>query len=136
MISLQLISVYLFTLSAFFIIDMIWLGLISAKLYQKSLKDVINLDFKIGPAIIFYILFVLGLFIFVIEPAHGVADFSNVGIYGAIFGLISYATYDLTNLSTIKKWPTKLVIIDMIWGAILGSLTSLIGYLFFNLIIK
>ncbi|MCF7820428.1 MAG: DUF2177 family protein [Candidatus Pacebacteria bacterium] len=133
---LQLLSVYLFTLATFFIIDMIWLGAVASKFYQKNLKEVIDLDFKIGPAVLFYVIFVLGLFIFVIEPAYRISDFSNAGIYGGLFGLIAYATYDLTNLSTIKKWPLKLVVIDIIWGAILGALTSLIGYFFFNLIIK
>lgn len=136
MLTMQLVSVYLFTLTTLFIIDIIWLGLVFNKFYKKNLKEIINLEFKIGPAIIFYFLFVLGLFIFVIEPSYRVSSFANAGIYGGVFSLIAYATYDLVNLSTIKNWPIKLVVVDIIWGTLLGSLVSLIGYLFFNLIIK
>jgi Predicted membrane protein len=83
-------------------------------------------------AIIFYLLFISGLVIFVILPAVEKHSLGHALIFGALFGLISYATYDLTNLATLKDWPLQVTIVDLIWGTVLASSISLITYLIAN----
>jgi uncharacterized membrane protein len=79
-------------------------------------------------AIIFYLLFLIGIVVFVIAPAILKKDWSHALWMGALFGLITYATYDLTNLATLKDWPVKVVIVDMIWGTLLSASVSIITY--------
>ncbi len=80
-------------------------------------------------AISFYLLFVIGLVVFVILPAIQKHSWIQALFLGALLGLISYATYDLTNLATLKDWPVLVTIVDMFWGAFLGGAVSLISYL-------
>jgi uncharacterized membrane protein len=79
-------------------------------------------------AIIFYLLFIGGLVIFVISPAVKIQSWVHAVIYGALFGLITYATYDLTNLATIKDWPLLVTVVDLIWGTVLAASISVITY--------
>lgn len=120
---------YLIALTVFFIIDLIWLGLIAKNLYKKEIGFLMKKKPDWAPAIIFYLLFISGLVIFVINPSIEKKDLTQVVILGALFGLITYATYDLTNLATLKKWPIKITIIDLIWGTTLSSLVSVSTYL-------
>jgi uncharacterized membrane protein len=80
-------------------------------------------------AIIFYLLFIGGLVLFVIAPSVEKKSILNALFMGALFGLITYATYDLTNLATIKDWPILVTVVDLIWGSVLASSVSLISYL-------
>jgi len=80
-------------------------------------------------AISFYLLFVVGLIVFAILPAIQKHSWIQALLLGALLGLISYATYDLTNLATLKDWPLLVTIVDMFWGAFLGGAVSLISYL-------
>ena len=86
-------------------------------------------DPNLFAALIFYLIFVIGLVIFVINPSLEKKSLLSVILTGALFGLISYSTYDLTNLATIKNWPISITIIDLIWGSFVSSSTSLITYL-------
>jgi uncharacterized membrane protein len=79
-------------------------------------------------AIIFYLLFIAGLVLFVISPAVEKHSWVHALIFGALFGLISYATYDLTNLATLKDWPVIVTVVDLIWGTVLASAISVITY--------
>jgi uncharacterized membrane protein len=79
-------------------------------------------------AIIFYLLFIIGLVLFVIKPAVEVQSWKNALFMGAFFGFITYATYDLTNLATLKDWPLLVTIVDLVWGAVIASLVSVITY--------
>ena len=122
--------IYMITLAVFFLIDIVWLALIANKLY----KDQIGFIMKDKPnwvvAILFYLIFVLGLVFFVIDPALLSESILDALLRGMFFGFITYATYDLTNLATLDKWPLKITIIDLIWGTTLGGLVSLISYYF------
>ena len=80
-------------------------------------------------ALIFYLIFIAGLVFFVITPSLEEKNWTKVLISGAFFGLVTYATYDLTNLATIKDWPITLTIVDLIWGTILSASVSIITYL-------
>ena len=86
-------------------------------------------DIKWIAAIIFYLLFILGLVTFVISPAVEKHSWSHALIYGALFGLITYATYDLTNLATLKDWPLLVTIVDLVWGMVVSASVSIVTYL-------
>lgn len=125
----MLTKLYLITLPIFFAIDMLWLGLIAKNFYSKQIGFLMKTDINFGAAIVFYLLFILGLVVFVISPALAENSITKAITLGALFGLITYATYDLTNLATIKNWPLLVTIVDLIWGTVLSLSVSVISYL-------
>ncbi len=127
---------YALTFVVFFIIDMAWLGFIVKDLYKKYLGDLLSEQVNWAAAIIFYLLFIVGIFIFAILPSVEKESLSSAITLGALFGFFTYATYDLTNLATLKGWPTTIVFIDIIWGAVLTALVSIAGFYIVNYIGK
>lgn len=123
------IKLYAIALPVFFAIDMIWLGLIAKSFYRNQIGFLLKPDVNWTAAILFYLLFIGGLVLFVIEPALTKNSWTHALVFGALFGLITYATYDLTNLATMKDWPLLVTIVDLIWGAVLASSVSVITYL-------
>jgi uncharacterized membrane protein len=119
---------YLLTTLVFFAIDMTWLGFIAKNLYRKYLGAFLSDNVNWTAAIVFYLLFIVGIFYFSILPSVEKNDFSKTVISGALFGLFTYATYDLTNLATLKNWPLNIVFIDIIWGMVLTALVSSAGF--------
>jgi uncharacterized membrane protein len=121
------IKLYFATLLVFFAIDILWLGLVARTFYAKYL------GFLMGPtnwlaAIIFYLFFIMGILVFVVVPGVKEGSLQMTLIRAALFGLITYATYDLTNLATIKDWPIIVTVVDMIWGTVLSTLVSLASF--------
>jgi uncharacterized membrane protein len=123
------IKLFLIALPVFVVIDMIWLVFVARKFYQKNLGSLMRPDVNWLPAIIFYLLFIGGLITFVISPAVEKHSWFRALIYGALFGLVTYATYDLTNLATLKEWPVVVTVADLIWGTVLAASVSLVTYL-------
>ena len=125
----MLIKQYLVALTTFLVVDMIWLGVIAKNLYSKYLGDIMTDKVNWLAAIIFYLLFIVGLVIFVINP--GLESKSLIKTIGlaALFGLITYTTYDLTNLATIRNWPLLITIIDLVWGMTLSTIVATITIL-------
>ena len=119
---------YLLTTVVFFAIDILWLGLIAKGLYNKILGHLLADQVNWTAAIIFYLLFIVGIFVFAILPAVEKESFRYALIYGALFGFFTYATYDLTNLATLKGWPVKIVFIDILWGIVLTASVSISGF--------
>jgi uncharacterized membrane protein len=119
---------YLLTVVVFFAIDLTWLGLIAKKMYADKLGFIMSPQVNWVPAILFYLLFVIGLLLMVILPAIEKKSWTHALLYGILFGLVTYATYDLTNLATLKNWPVSITIIDLIWGAFLSAATSVISF--------
>ena len=115
------LKLYLIALPIFFLVDMIWLGVIAKNFYKNQIGFLMKPDVNWTAAIIFYLLFLVGVVLYVIEPALEKKDLMFALSRGALFGLITYATYDLTNLATLKDWPLKVVVVDMIWGAVLSG---------------
>jgi uncharacterized membrane protein len=107
----------------------VWLGLIAKNFYAKHIGFLMTPNVNWMAAIIFYLLFIVGTVVFVITPALEQKSWMHALLYGALFGLITYATYDLTNLATIKDWPLIVTIVDLIWGTVLSASVSLITYL-------
>lgn len=121
------VLLYLVTFACFFFIDMVWLGLIAKGFYRKHLGGMLGSKVNWIAAILFYLLFILGLVIFVVRPAAiQNSPLMALGL-GALLGLVCYATYDLTNLATMKDWPLVVTVVDMIWGTVLGASVSLLS---------
>ena len=131
---LNYLKVFLITLPIFFIIDMLWLGLIAKNFYQKHLGFLMG-NVNWAASIIFYLIFIVGLVVFVIAPNLHEQSFIKILFMSALFGFVTYATYDLTNQATIKDWPLIVTIIDLMWGTLLAVLVSMISLFFSRLII-
>ena len=116
----------------FFVVDLIWLGLVAKRLYQKEIGQLLKPDVNWVAAMIFYALFIAGLVIFVLMPGVDANSLSKVMLLGAFFGLVTYATYDLTNLATLKDFTLKITLIDLTWGTFLGFSTSTLSYLIYQ----
>jgi len=123
------IKLYLITLPVFFAVDMLWLGVVAKNFYREQIGFLMTTDINWFAAVIFYLLFIAGLVVFVISPAVEKRMWFDALLMGALFGLISYATYDLTNLATVKNWPILVTLVDLAWGATLSASVSSISYL-------
>ncbi|MCX6747469.1 MAG: DUF2177 family protein [Candidatus Nomurabacteria bacterium] len=123
------LKLYLITLPVFFALDMIWLGLVAKNLYAKQIGFLLKPEVNWTAAVSFYLLFIAGLVLFVISPALEKHSFMHALLFGALFGLITYATYDLTNLATMKDWPMLVTFVDLAWGMFLSASVSSIAYL-------
>jgi uncharacterized membrane protein len=124
----KIILSYLLTTVVFFAVDMAWLGFVAKDLYRKYLGGFLSDSVRWPAAILFYLLFIVGIFIFVILPSAEKKSLANAVILGALFGFFTYATYDLTNYATLKGWPLAIVFIDLAWGSFLTALVSVAGY--------
>jgi len=124
----MILKLYLIALPTFFIIDMIWLGLVAKNFYQEQIGFLMKSNINWGAALAFYFLFILGLVVFVVRPAIDSGSWLKLIVLGALFGLITYATYDLTNLATLKDWPLLVTVVDLIWGMVLATSVSAITY--------
>lgn len=127
-----LVKAYLLTTVVFFAIDILWLGVIAKNLYNKYLRRLLAPKVNWVAAIIFYLIFIVGIFYFAIVPSVEVASLEQAVLKGALFGFFTYATYDLTNLATLRGWPIKIVFIDIVWGSILTASVSTAGYYIMN----
>jgi uncharacterized membrane protein len=120
---------YLITLAVFFLIDMVWLGVVAKGFYRKHLGPMMSPRVNWAAAVLFYLLFIVGLVVFAVRPALASGKSLQALLLGALLGLVSYATYDLTNLATLKDWPIVVTVVDLIWGAVLGGAVSLVSVL-------
>ena len=118
------VKLYFIALPIFFALDMVWLGVLAKNFYLKQIGFLMKTNVNWVAAILFYLLFVVGLVVFVIAPSVEKDSWVRALSLGALFGFISYATYDLTNLATIKDWPLALTVVDLTWGTILGASVS------------
>lgn len=123
------IKLYLAAFGAFLVIDLLWLGLVARNFYQKHLGFIMAPNVNWAAAIIFYLLFILGLLIFAVVPGLQADSLGRALLLGALFGFFTYATYDLTNLATLKDWPLIVTVVDMIWGTVLATSVTLVSYL-------
>ncbi len=125
----MLLKLYLIALPVFFGIDMIWLGLVAKNFYNKHLGYIMTPNVNWAAAIVFYLLFIFGLVVFVVSPGMEKNSWVRVALTGALFGIVTYATYDLTNLATVKNWPLIVTVVDLAWGAVLSALVATITFL-------
>ena len=122
------LATYAVTLIAFLIIDGIWLGLVARNFYVQQLGSMLRQSPNFGVAGLFYAIYVVGIVVFAIVPAMNQGSWVTAVAYGALFGFIAYATYDLTNLATLAGWPVVMSVVDIIWGAVLTASVATVGY--------
>ena len=121
------LKLYLLSLTIFFMIDLVWLGFIAKDLYNDQLGFLMAKQIRWIPAILFYFIYLAGLTFFVILPLTLSGNWMLALVYGGFFGLICYSTYDLTNYATLKDWPLKIVVIDLVWGTFISAITCFIS---------
>ncbi len=120
-----MIKQYLSSLVVFTLIDGLWLGFVAPKFYKAHIGHLMKPQADFVAAGLFYLLFLIGLNVFVIAPKFD-QPLLTVGLYGAFFGLITYATFDLTSLAVFKDFPYLVAGVDMLWGAILCASISVL----------
>ncbi len=122
------IITYLLTVPVFFAIDMVWLGLVAKNFYNKYLGKLLTDNVIWSSAIVFYLVYIAGIIYFAVLPAVEKGGLGKAVLNGALLGGLAYATYDLTNLATLKDWPFTVVWVDILWGMILTALVAAAGY--------
>jgi len=118
------IKLFAIALPVFFAIDMLWLGVVAKDFYRAQIGTLLKADVNWVAAIVFYLIFIAGLVVFVISPALEKGSWKHALLFGALFGFVCYATYDLTNLAVAKDWPLLVTIVDLVWGAVLAASVS------------
>lgn len=117
------ITLYIISVPVFFLVDLLWLGVVAKEFYRNRLGHLMG-DINWVAAIIFYLIFLLGLTYFASYPAALKGSVMTALMLGALFGFFTYATYDLTNLATLKDWPLTIVLVDIVWGTVLGGVVA------------
>lgn len=121
---MKVIYLYLLSIPVFFGLDMIWLGFVARGFYRNNLGHLLRPDVNWIAAIIFYLLYIIGILIFATMPALEKNSLRQAVLLGGLFGFFAYATYDLTNLATLKDWPFIVVLVDIAWGVVLTASVS------------
>ncbi len=124
---MEYITAFVVTGAIFAIIDAIWL-ISTAQFYKKQLGGMLLAKPNFVAAILFYLVYIAGILVFVLLPALESNHAWKAGVQGAFFGLVAYATYDLTNLATLKKWPLKITVIDLVWGMLATGVSAIIAF--------
>jgi uncharacterized membrane protein len=123
------LKLYVLTVPVFFIIDLMWLGVIAKGFYQRNLSYVLSPQVNWPAAIIFYLLYIAGILIFAVVPAVTKDSWQHAIMYGALFGFFTYMTYELTNLALLKDWPLNIVVVDIIWGVVLCAAVATLSFI-------
>jgi uncharacterized membrane protein len=110
-------------------IDLLWIGWLARPLYVQGIGHLMAPAPKIGVALLFYLVYAGGIVVFAVAPQAGTAGVGRVAAMAALFGFVAYATYDLTNLATLRDWPWRLALIDMAWGSGISAVSASAGKL-------
>lgn len=121
------LAAYGATLIVMLVLDLLWLGVIAKPLYRQGLAHLMAERPNLAVAALFYSLYALGLLLFAVAPRGQTAAWGQTLATGALFGFFAYATYDLTNLATLKNWPLGLSLIDIAWGSAVSAVSALAG---------
>ncbi|MET0171849.1 DUF2177 family protein [Agrobacterium vaccinii] len=119
---------YISTLIVFVAIDFVWLSVMANVLYRPALGDMLATEFRLAPAILFYLMYAAGLTFFAVRPGLVTAKFGTSFLYGGLLGFMAYGTYDLTNQATLANWSTTLTVADLIWGSTLSAVSAVAGH--------
>lgn len=130
---MELVRNYLIAFVVFFAIDIVWLGFVAKDFYREQLGFIMATKTNWPAAVVFYLIFIGGLMFFAINPALAKDSIKYAFLVGGLFGFMTYATYDMTNLATLKDWPLVISIIDIIWGTLLNALTAGVSFYIINL---
>jgi uncharacterized membrane protein len=122
------LSIYAVTLPIFFAIDLVWLGAVAKNFYRQHLGHLLSPQVNWTAAILFYLVFIGGIVFFAVRPALEVNSPLRALTYGALFGFLTYATYDLTNQATLRDWPVIVTLVDLAWGSVLSASVACLSY--------
>ena len=122
------VTAFIATGLGFAAVDSIWLITMSTRLYKPEIGELMAENFRLGPAVVFYLLYIAGILIFAVQPALASGKWQTALVQGALFGFFCYMTYNLTNLAVIRDFPSKLALIDIVWGSILTASCSVLAY--------
>ena len=120
----KLIMSYLTMAGILLVLDLLWIGVIARDFYRNGLGALMAENINMAAAFGFYVIYSIGLFVFVVQPALANGDWQKAAMMGAMFGLVAYATYDLTNLAVVKGFPINIALVDMAWGAGVSAVTA------------
>lgn len=123
------LKLYLLTVPVFFLIDMIWLGYVARNFYKVQLHSHLSPQVNWTAALLFYFIYIAGILFFAVRPGLEAGSLARACLSGALFGFFTYATYDLTNLATLRDWPVLVTVVDIGWGTLLCTLVGGAGYL-------
>ncbi len=118
---------YLSTAVVFAVMDFIWLSATAERLYRPLIGSLMADKVRLGPAVAFYLIYMGGTVFFAVWPALKSGSIATALIYGAVLGVVAYATYDLTNMATLKVWSMKITLIDLVWGAFATAMAAAAG---------
>ncbi|MFA7416934.1 MAG: DUF2177 family protein [Acholeplasma sp.] len=130
------ILLFIVAMIVFLVIDLLWLGVIAQGFYQEHLGELLSDEFKLIPAVIFYITFIIGLVYLVLKPGIDKNSYKQVFIFSILYGIATYGAYDLTNYATMRDFPLLIVVVDLTWGTLLTITTSTISYYIYTRFIK
>lgn len=122
------VKLYALTVPVFFAIDIAWLGVVAKTFYRKNLGFILSPNVNWWAAISFYLVYIVGILTFSVVPALEKESLRKALLWGCLYGFFTYATYDLTNMATIKDWPFKVVVVDIFWGVFLCSMVASISF--------
>jgi uncharacterized membrane protein len=124
-----LVLTWLASLVAFLAIDLAWLGWIARGFYRERLGHLLRPDVGWTAALVFYALYVAAILLFAVLPALERGGIGRAALLGVVFGGIAYATYDLTNLATLRGFPAVVAFVDIAWGCVLTGSVATVGFL-------
>lgn len=125
---MKVLLTYLAALAVFVAVDLVWLGVVAKDYYRGGIGHLMGDGFNVPAAVAFYLIYVAGIMMFAVLPAAQSGEWTRAAILGAAFGFFAYATYDLTNLATLKNWPLGVALADMAWGSIATAIAAATGY--------
>jgi len=118
---MEALKLFALTFVAFIGIDFLWLTKVAPNLYKEQIGHLMAAKPNLGAAGTFYVLYIIGLVVFIVQPAVSKESIAFAATRGALFGLVAYATFDLTSMAVLKDWPLKITVIDLIWGSVLTA---------------
>ena len=125
---LKLVAAYFTTLIVMLGLDLVWLGVVAKKMYANALGSLLADSPNIPAAVAFYVLYPLGVLIFVVSPSLAAGSWMQALVRGALFGFFGYMTYEFTNLALIRSWPSSIVVADIVWGIALTGVMATAGH--------
>lgn len=128
LLRMNIITTYGISTLVFFALDMLWLGLVAKNFYRSKLGHLMAENVVWPAAIVFYLLYIAGIVYFAVNPALKAGNWQLALLNGALLGGLCYATYDLTNMATLSKWPWEVVVVDILWGIVLTATVSVVAY--------
>lgn len=124
----SLLKLYGLTAVVFFAIDLVWLGVVASDFYRSRLDHLMRPDVLWAAAIPFYLLYIAGVLVFAVLPGLEAGSLQRAALLGAFFGLVAYATFDLTCLALFRDFPVAVVAVDLVWGTVLTAIVASAGF--------